>query len=433
MKHLLRSLLLVGWCLAVLSASGSVLAKEPINPTRSGKAARPAADNWSQFRGPTGQGHSTASGLPLTWSESKNIKWKVAIEGSGWSSPVTRGKQIWLTTAVNKGKSLLVICLDRATGRQLHRISIFAPEKPRGLHPKNSYASPTPILEANRVYVHFGPYGTACLTTDGKVVWKTRLKYKTLYGPSNCPVLLDNLLIVQCHGTDVRFVTALDKRTGLPRWRRTHDARFPKLPHHNAESTPLIIQTPTGPELICNVAGHVLAYEPRTGKSLWSVGQKENYAQVPCPVYANGLLFTAGGYFSPVVHAIRPGGRGDVTKSHVVWSVRKAVPKNPSPLIVGNEFYMVSDKGVGSCLDTSTGKLHWRERLGGDFSTSPIFADGRIYLANEQGATIVLAPGTQFRKLAINKLNGRILASPAVSGKAIYLRTDRHLYRIERQ
>ena len=181
------------------------------------------------------------------------------------------------------------------------------------------------------------------------------------------------------------------------------------------------------------MAGHVLSYEPRTGKSLWSVQQQENYAQVPRPVYGHRLLFTAGGYFSPVVHAIRPGGRGDVTNSHVVWSVRKAVPNNPSPLLVGNELYMVSDKGIGSCLDARTGKLHWRERLGGNYSASPIFADGRIYFANEEGVTTVLAPGPRFRKLASNKLDGRIMASPAVSGKAIYLRTDRHLYRIERK
>ena len=426
-------LLIFGWCLTAIPPGGIGWTAEPTDSAPTISVQQPSVDDWSQFRGPGGQGHSIAEELPLNWSESKNVTWKSAIEGTGWSSPVTRGKQIWLTTAVDQGKSLLVICLDRATGRQRHRIAIFASQMTRGLHPKNSHASPTPILEGDRVYVHFGPYGTACLTTGGKLVWKTRLAYKTLYGPSSSPVLLDDLLIVQCHGTDVRFVTALDKKTGKPRWRRSHDSRSPKLERHNSESTPLIIHTPAGSQLICNVAGHVLSYEPRTGKSLWSVQQQENYAQVPRPVYGHRLLFTAGGYFSPVVHAIRPGGRGDVTKSHVVWSVRKAVPNNPSPLLVGNELYMVSDKGIGSCLDARTGKLHWRERLGGNYSASPIFADGRIYFANEEGVTTVLAPGPRFRKLASNKLDGRIMASSAVSGKAIYLRTDRHLYRIEQK
>lgn len=427
------ALLLAGGCLAVLLTDGNVEATEPGDLQRSAEIRRPSPDDWSQFRGPGGQGHSVAVDLPLTWSESENITWKVPVEGLGWSSPVTKGKQIWLTTAVDKGKSLQVICLDRESGRQRHRIALFSPSTLEGLHTKNSYASPTPVLEGDRVYVHFGPYGTACLTTEGKVIWKTRLPHKTLYGPSSSPVLLDDLLIVQCHGTDVRFVTALDKKTGKARWRRSHEARSPKRKRDNAESTPLIIQTPAGEQLICNVAGRVLAYEPRTGKSLWSVRQDENYAQVPRPVHGHGLLFTAGGYFSPVVHAIRPGGQGDVTASHVVWSVKKGVPHNPSPLLVGEELFLVSDKGVGSCLDARTGKLHWQQRLGGNFSSSPIFADGRIYLANEQGTTIVLAPGTRFQKLATNKLDGRILASPAVSGKAIYLRTEHHLYRIERK
>ena len=395
-------------------------------------ASQTSTSDWPQFRGPGGQGHSSAKDLALTWSETENVKWKHAIEGSGWSSPVIRNNQIWLTSASEKGKSLVVLCLDRATGRLLHRIAPFSTVTPVGLHPKNSYASPTPILEGNRVYVHFGPYGTACLGTNGMVVWKTRLPHKTLYGPSSSPVLLDDLLIVQCHGTDLRFVTALDKATGQTRWTRTHEACSPKLERHNSESTPLVIQTTAGRQLICNVAGHVLAYEPLTGKSLWSVRQQENYAQVPRPVFGHDLVFTAGGYFSPVVFAIRPNGTGDITESHVVWSVRKAVPNNPSPLLVGDELYMVSDKGIASCLDARTGTLRWRERLGGNFSASPVFADGRIYFPSEEGVTTVIAPGHRFRKLATNKLDGRIMASLAISGTAIYLRTQRHLYRIER-
>ena len=433
MSSLTELLLLTVGCGVAAFPFGNNTATDKPTPSQQSKAGSQAASaDWPQFRGPDGQGHSNAKDLALTWSETSNIKWKRAIEGTAWSSPVIQDNQIWLTSATEKGKTLSVICLERGSGRQLHHLTPFGSIAPVGLHPKNSYASPTPIIEGNRIYVHFGPYGTACLETNGKVVWKTRLAHKTYYGPSSSPVLMDDLLIVQCHGTDVRFVTALDKKTGQARWTRTHEALSPKLKSHNSESTPLVIQTATGRQLICNVAGHVLAYDPLTGESLWSVRQQENYAQVPRPVFGHDLVFTAGGYFSPVVFAIRPAGTGDITESHVVWSVRKAVPNNPSPLLVGDELYMVSDKGIASCLDARTGALRWRERLGGNFSASPISADGRIYFFSEEGITTVLAPGRRFQKLATNKLEGRIMASPAISGSAIFLRTQRNLYSIAR-
>ena len=433
MRSLTELLLVTVGCGVAAFPFGNDNATDKTAPSQQAKAGSQATSaDWPQFRGPDGQGHSNAKDLALTWSETSNIKWKRAIEGTAWSSPVIQDNQIWLTSATEKGKTLVVICLDRVSGRQLHHLTPFSAITPVGLHSKNSYASPTPIIEGNRIYVHFGPYGTACLETNGKVVWKTRLPHKTYYGPSSSPVLIDDLLIVQCHGTDVRFVTALDKKTGKARWTRTHEALSPKLKSHNSESTPLVIQTATGRQLICNVAGHVLAYDPLTGESLWSVRQQENYAQVPRPVFGHDLVFTAGGYFSPVVFAIRPAGTGDITESHVVWSVRKAVPNNPSPLLVGDELYMVSDKGIASCLDARTGALRWRERLGGNFSASPISADGRIYFFSEEGVTTVLAPGRHFRKLATNKLDGQIMASPAISGTAIYLRTDQHLYCIDR-
>ena len=423
----------VGCCLVTVTLCGRGWGMEPIDLDQTGNGSLPSANDWSQFRGSDGQGHSTAKGLPLTWSESKNVTWKVSIAGLGFSSPVIQGEKIWLTTALKSEKSLQAICLERVSGQLLHTVEVFTPETLGTLHSKNSYASPTPILEGDRVYVHFGPYGTGCLTTNGEIVWKIILSHKTLYGPSNSPVLLDDLLIVQCHGTNERFIVALDKETGEERWKTTHELRSPELQHHNSESTPLVIHTPVCAQLICNVSGWVLAYDPKTGKNLWSVRQEENFAQVPRPVYGHGLVFTAGGYFSPLVQAIRPDGRGDVTKSHVVWSERKAIPNNPSPLLVGNELYLVSDKGIASCLEARTGKLNWRERLGGNYSASPLFADGRIYFANESGVITVVAASAVFRKLGTNKLDGRLLDSPAVSGKAIYLRTDRHLYRIEKE
>lgn len=386
-----------------------------------------AAEDWPQFRGPDGQGHADARDLPITWSESENITWKTAIAGLGLSSPVIGGQQIWLTTALDDGKSLRVVCLDRTTGKVVHDVEVFPNNKPVPLTPPNSHASPTAILDGDRLYVHFGAYGTACLTTDGKIVWKAKMEYRPMYGPSSTPVLYQDLLIIPCQGTNVRFMAALDKKTGEVRWKQPHQGR-------NSDSTPLVIHRPSGDQLVCNLAEKVVSYDPATGKELWSVQQGNNYAQVPRPVFGYGLVFIAGGYFDPVVQAIRPDGQGDVTKTHVAWSMRhSSVPQNPSPLLVGNELYLVSDKGIGSCLDARTGKVHWRERLGQGFYASPLFADGRLYVSSQEGVTTVLAPGKEFKKLAVNKLDGRMLASLAVSGKSLYLRTDRHLYRIEKR
>jgi len=395
-------------------------------PVFSSAVAQAADEEWPQFRGPDGQGHAAGRDLPTTWGETANIAWKVAVPGLGWSSPVIRDGQVWLTTAVRDGRSLRALCLDRGNGKVLHEVEVFSLQKAGSRHPKNSHATPTPVLEGDRVYVHFGPHGTACLNTAGRILWKTTLKYSPLYGPASSPVVFGDLLIITCDGTDVRYTVALDKKTGKVRWKQTRAGR-------NSDATPLVVRVAGGPQVVCNVAERVVAYNPRTGQELWSVKQGDNFAQVPRPVYGHGLVFVCGGYFSPVLQAIRPDGRGDVTATRVAWSVHQAVPLTPSPLLSGDELYLVSDQGIASCLDARTGKLHWRQRLGGAFSASPVFADGKIYLLNEDGATVVLAPGKRFQKLATNKLEGRTLASLAVSGRAIYLRTDRHLYRIESQ
>ncbi len=380
--------------------------------------------DWPEFRGPTGQGHTAAVGLPVTWSETENIAWKVTIPGRGWSSPAIRDNQIWLTTADADGKTLRALCLDRESGAALHDVVISTLTEKGSAHDKNTLASPTPVLEGDRVYVHFGPHATACLSNDGKILWRTVLPHQQAYGPSSSPVLYGDLLIVPCLGTDVRYLAALDKRTGEQRWKQSFEGRC-------AESTPLVIHTPSGTELISNQADRIIALEPDTGRELWWVTQ-ENFAQVPRPVFGHGLVFVCGGYYKPEVWAIRPEGRGDVTASHVVWRISQAAPHNPSPLLVGDELYFVSDNGIASCVDAKTGKVHWRERLGGDFSASPVFADGRIYFLNEIGVVTVLAPGPIFERLATNTLSGRTLASLAVAGRALYLRTDSALYRIEK-
>jgi outer membrane protein assembly factor BamB len=388
--------------------------------------ARPA-EPWTQFRGATGQGHASGPAPPLTWSETENIAWKIQIPGDGWSCPVIQGNQIWLTTALERSFGLRAICLDRNSGELVYDVPVFAPATAIRVHPKNNYATPTPIIDGDRVYVHFGPFGTACLSTSGKVLWRAEQGYAAAYGPTSSPVLFEDLLLIQCDGTDVRYTLALDKHTGQVRWQRPREGR-------NSEATPLVVEAAGGHQLVSSLAGRVLASDLRTGADIWWAAQGDNYAQVPRPVSGNGMVFTCGGFFDPVVTAIRVDGTGDVSRTHVAWRWRHAsVPQIASPLLVGDELYLVSTPGIATCLDARSGKVRWRERLGGEFSASPIFAGGRIYLINENAATTVLAPGPKFRRLALNQLEGTVRASPAVYDGALYVRTDHCLYRIERR
>jgi len=250
-----------------------------------------------------------------------------------------------------------------------------------------------------------------------------------VHGTGGSPVLVNDLLVISCDGGDVQFVVGLDKRTGKVRWKTDRDGLVSVK--HFAFATPLAIETSRGQQVVSPGPDQVVSYDPKNGKALWHSRYKGGYSLVPRPVFGKGLVYVCSGYDSPILFAIRPEGKGDVTDTHVAWSVKKGVPHNPSPLLVGDELYLVSDRGIASCLDAATGEEIWQERVGGNYSASPIFADGRIYLLNEDGGTTVVAAGREFKELAKNQLEGRTLASPAVSGHAIYLRTDTHLYRIE--
>jgi outer membrane protein assembly factor BamB len=380
--------------------------------------------DWPEFRGPTGQGHSDERGLPLTWSETENVRWKVAIPGKGWSSPAIQGDRIWLTTATEEGKSLRAICIDRNSGVLLRNVELFRLESPGNLNSKNSLASPTPVIDGDRVYLHFGAHGTACLTQSGTMLWKTRLDYDNgQHGPGGSPVIYDNLVIVSCDGRDVQFVVALDKLTGQVGWRRSRRG-------FQAYSTPLVVRLAEGDQVISPGAFRAIAYEPRTGKEIWQVRYGDGFSNVPRPVYGNGLVYICTGFQEASLLAVRVDGRGDVTNSHVAWRLNRGVPLTSSPLIAGDELYMVSDNGIATCVDTKTGKEHWRARLGGNHSASPIYADGRIYFLNEEGESVVIAPGKEFKVLATNRLDGPTLASMAVSGGSIFVRSQTHLYRL---
>lgn len=399
-------------------------------------ASRSLGEDWPQFRGPTGQGLSAATGLPLTWGEGEHIAWKTPVPGLGWSSPSIQGNEVWLTTALDDGKSLRAVCLDKNSGEIRQNVEVFAKENPGPVHSKNSHASPTPFIHGDRVFVHFGAHGTACLSRDGEILWKRVLEYNHRHGPAGSPILIereksgvrraagDDLLILSCDGTDVQYVVGLNARTGEIEWKSDRDGSM-------AYSTPLLIEV-NGKRQVVSAGGEwVIAYEPETGKEIWRVRYPGGYSVVPRPVYGKGLVFVSSGYNNPVLYAIRPDGSGDVTETHVAWTLDRNAPHNPSPLLVGEDLYIVSDGGIATCLDAETGKVHWRERLGGKFSASPLFADGRIYFLNEEGTSIVIAPGTEYQELAKNKVDGVTLASLAVSDSALFLRTDTHLYRVE--
>ncbi len=383
-------------------------------------------EDWPQFRGPSGQGVSAEKGVPLEWSGTKNVRWKTKIPGAGWSSPSIAGNTIWLTTATESNASLRLVSVDQGSGkitadREVFRVKEVGP----GIHKKNSFASPTAIVSGDRIYVHFGFYGTACLNTKGEILWKQTLKYEPQHGPGGSPTLFEDLLIFSCDGFDAQFVVALDAGTGKVRWKTARGKG------NQAYTTPLVIDVGGTQQVVSPGAHHAYSYDARTGKELWYIEYGSGFSNVPRAVYAHGLVYICSGFFQPVLFAVRPDGRGNVTKSHVAWSYPRAVPLTPSPLVVGGEIYMISDTGVATCLDAVTGKVNWQQRVGGNHSASPIAADGRIYFLSEEGECTVLAPGKEYRELGRNRIDERTLASLAVSGKAIYLRGDQHLYRLE--
>jgi outer membrane protein assembly factor BamB len=382
---------------------------------------------WPEFRGPTGQGHSTERDVPLEWSESRNVLWKTPVQGRGWSSPVVERDRVWLTTAFSGrgGTSLRAVAFDVETGRELLNVEVFQLRNSDLLNFKNSHASPTPIVEGDRVFVHFGAAGTAALTTSGEIVWKTRLPYQSQHGNGGSPVLYKDLLIVSCDGSDEAYVIALDKATGKTRWKRNR-----RFPFDQAYSTPLVIRVGERDQVVSVGAYRAAAYDPATGEEIWRVSYEDGFSNVPRPVYGHGLVYIATGFQEPSLLAVRADGKGDVTKTHVAWRTRRGAPYTPSPLLVGSELYFINDLGIASCLDAVTGTLHWQQRVGGNHSASPVFAGGRIYFLSEEGIATVIAPGKTFQKLATNQLDGVAFASLAVVDKSILLRTASHLYRL---
>ncbi len=405
-----------------------------------------AADDWPEFRGPDRQGHADVNNLPLRWGPKKNVTWRIEVDGQGWSSPSLAQGRLYLTAAVpilrtepepaseeadKPDWSLRALCFDAASGRKIWDKEVFlqpGAKAPR-IHRKNSHASPTPLIDQDRLYVHFGHLGTACLTTAGETIWKRTISYKPVHGNGGSPALADGKLVFSVDGAVRRSVLALDAGTGKTIWE--HDRPLDPKKHFSF-STPQVIDVNGQQQVISPGSDVVEGLDLQTGQSIWYL-QYDGYSVIPRPVFAHGLVFLGTGYDRPKVLAIDPTGTGEVTNSHLRWSLTRGAPHTPSLLVVGQALYMVSDRGVASCVDALTGSVHWQKRLGGNYSASPVLADGRIYFQSEEGKATVIEPKTKYSQLAVNDLQERTLASYAVGDGAIFIRTAQALYRIEKK
>ena len=407
--------------------------------------AAAAANNWPQFRGPTGQGISTEKGLPLHWSGTSNVVWKTAIPGEGWSSPIVWRERVFVTSATQNGTRCHVLCLDRVNGRILWDKEVFE-QTPLRKEGKNSYATPTPATDGKRVYAVFGDGSVVALKLDGSLVWMNReMQFYSRHGLGASPIVYGNLLIMPYDGSnrvgaagqwpnnppeerlgwqipwDKSIVVALDVKTGKPVW--TARRGLSRIAH----ATPLILHGRSGVQLL-SIAGDVVqGFDLKNGERLWSV-YCQGEGLVPSPATGDGLIFAASGFEKTTLRAIRAGGTGDVTQTHIVWEQKKGVPTQPSLLYVKPYLYAISDGGIATCYQRDRGDIVWQERIGGNHSASPVYADGNIYFLSEAGETTVIEAGPKFRILARNSIGEKCQASFAVSGRRLLIRAEKNLY-----
>jgi outer membrane protein assembly factor BamB len=422
------------------------------------------ADDWPHWRGPKGTGVSAETGLPTRWSATENIAWKVPLAGLGVSTPVVSGDRIFVTSQTGAGArqpgrhptlvqgpdpvasgerplgsarpaagdpgdrrvTFVVEAFARAGGRRLWEYRLAADGPLPGVHDKHNLASPSPVTDGTLVYAWFGTGQIVALDREGRPVWQRRLgkeygPFEINWGHGSSPTLYGDTIILLCDHSPASYLLALDKRTGKERWKVDRGRGL------SSYSTPLVIDVPSGPELIVNSSTRVDAYDPRTGQFLWHTGDSNRFP-IPTPVFHDGLLYMSRGYRSGPYMAIRPGGRGDVSASHVLWTVPTGAPYISSLVFDRGLLYMAGGEGIVTAVDAATGKRVWQERVGGIYTASPVAADGKIYLLSETGETVVLKSGTAPEVMARNNLGERTVASLAISGGQLFIRTDEHLY-----
>jgi outer membrane protein assembly factor BamB len=394
------------------------------------------AENWPRFRGPTGQGTSSETGLPTQWSADENIAWKAEIPGEGWSSPVVFDDRVFVTSTSDEGRSCHVFCVDRRSGEILWNTKVFeqVPKHKRG---DNSYATPTPVTDGEHVYAVFASGGIAALDMQGKVVWTNdEIEFFSQHGLGASPILYENLLIMPFDGSsegedsligfkkpwDGAVLLALDKETGKVAWRGSRG--LSRLAH----VTPNVLKQ-DGKTQVVSAAGDVIqGHDPETGKLIWTV-HSQGEGVTPSIVLANGLIYTCSGFEEPTIRVVREGGEGDVTNTHIAWEQKQGVPSLSSLMYVDPYIYAVTDTGIVNCFDAKTGEEVWQKRMGGKHSASPIYSEGNIFFLSElDGETIILKAGDEYEEVARNVLGETCKASIAASQGNLFIRSDKHLF-----
>ena len=403
------------------------------------------AENWPGFRGPTGQGVSTETNLPVEWGTDKNVVWKVPIAGEGHSSPIVWEKHVFLTTTRDNGTSCRVLALDRDSGKTLWDVEVFK-QKPTRKEGRNSYATPTPVTDGQRVYAFFGGGGAAAVGFTGKIAWtNTENEFYSQHGLGSSPILYKDLLLMPWdqstrEGPDMKvgwqtpwdkaYVWALDKNTGKERYKAMRG--LSRIAH----MTPKVVEVDGKPQLVSAAGDVVGGFDPETGERIWWV-RNGGEGTTPSPVFGDGVAYTSSGFHTnepyAAIRAFRLGGKGEVTKQNLIWEQKKGVPMIPSLLLADGLLYGVTERGILQCMEPSNGEVLYSQRLEGNYSASPVYADGRIYITNDNGNTTVVQPGREYKELAYNELNEPTQASLAVSGGRLFLRTGKNLYCIGRQ
>jgi len=409
-----------------------------------------SAPEWPSFRGPTGDGVAPASAEPpIEWSETSNVAWKVALPGRGRSSPVIAGNRIFVTfareTNVQRKKigpddmqtadhvSLGAACVDREAGKVLWEVTLAEVDKPDAVHFFNSWATPTSAVVPGRLFCDFGGWGTWCLEPEtGKTLWQKRIPLDHQVGPGSSLTLHGKLLVLVRDGRDSQVVMAIDQASGEPVWKTDRPPVQTNHPNSRKSfSTALEIESGGKKQLVAVGPHWVASYDPDTGKELWRLRHGDGYSIGSVPVYGNDLLYVGTGCSRPNMLAMRVDVSGEQPASGLVWKSVKSIPMMSSPLLLGKDVYWNSDDGTATCADAATGGVKWQARLGEGTLASPLAAGGRVYFFGKEGKTTVVKPGESFQKLAENKLEGTVIACPAVAGKALFVRTDTHLYRLE--
>ena len=391
--------------------------------------------SWREFRGNQGNGLAADAKLPTHWSDTENVRWKTPIHGRGWSSPVVDGHQIWLTTATEDGMKMYAVCVDLETGRIQHDKLLFENSHVQpDFHVTNTYASPTPVLDDECVYVSFGAYGTACLNRQtAEVLWQRRdLPCNHYRGAGSSPILVDQLLIFHMDGFDYQYAIALDRQTGDTVWQAHRDIDYGTEDgdQHKAYSTPIVIEVAGQKQLISPASKSCLALNPQTGEEIWRVRYDEHSTTVR-PLFDGRRIYLSTGFSKAKLICVRVDGSGDVTDTHVEWQQAQGIGCKPSPVLVGQRLFDITDDGIISRIDLLSGEVQWRKRLGGKFSASLLATQDALYAFDHDGQAYVFTVADEPQLISENKLPEGCNASPAVAGDSLIVRTTTHLYRFE--